>query len=111
MVKKNFPSFGISKRKNKYAACLIVYDDNPIFHDEQFLDYILDIMKKIGKTTSVTSTAIIFAKRTEFLLDWHSMKFEFELKNQIMMFEDKKLTHTLYIDDLLSEFEKLKNQD
>jgi len=111
MIKMNCAGFGTSKRKNKYAACLIVYDDDPIFHDEQFLDYIEDIMEKVGKAIDITSTAIIFADRKSFLLDWHTMKFEFELKNQVMMFENKKLTHTLYIEDLLSEFAKLKNQD
>jgi len=111
MIEMNFPSFGITKMKNKYSACLIVYDDDPIFHDEQFLDYIEDIMERVGKAIDVTSTAIIFATKTGFLLDWDALDIEFELKNQVIMFEDEKVTYTLYIDDLLSEFEKLKNQD
>jgi hypothetical protein len=111
MVKMNFSSFGITKMEHKYASCLIVYDDDPIFHDGQFLDYIEDIMEKIGKATNVTSTAIIFADMNSFVLDWHALDIEFELKNQVIMFEDEKVMHTLYIEDLLSEFEKLKNQD
>ena len=106
ILEMNFPSFGITKIKNKYTSCLIVYDENPIYRDEEFVDYIKKVMIKIGKITSFTSMAIIFANRGEFLLDWHSM--EFELKSQLMFFEDKKLTHTLYMEDLLSEFAKLR---
>jgi hypothetical protein len=109
MIKRNFPSFGINKINNKYVACLIVYDDNPIYHDDEFHEYIEGIMKKIGKVRSYLHMSIIFADRNAFLIDWDSMRFEFELKNQLMFFDDEKLTNTLYIEDLLSEFEKLKN--
>jgi len=44
MIKRNFPAFGINKLNYKYVACLIVYDDDPIYHDDEFLEYIENII-------------------------------------------------------------------
>jgi len=96
--------------KYKYVACLIVYDDDQIYHDDEFLKYIESIMLEFGKVDNFLNRAIIFANRGEFLLDWHSMEFQFELKNQIMFFENEQLTNTMYMEDLLNELEKLKNK-
>jgi len=94
-------------RNNKYVAALIVYEDSPIFHDDEFLEYISKVMTKIGKTANYSSELLIFTDKAKFILDAVTLKFEMEFKNQLIFFTDGELTSILEIDELLEEFKKL----
>ena len=106
MIKNTFHSFAYDRRAVEYTAALVVYNDSELFQDDNFLEYIEEIMEKIGKATKRSSTAIIFADKNNFILDFHSAKMEFDLVNQLMFFKNDILTSTLFIDDLIEEFKK-----
>jgi len=104
---ETFSSFGLNRMKKTHASALVIYEDNEMFQDEDFLIYIEEIMINVGKCTAFLSKAVIRANKQDFLIDFHTARFEFDLVNQVMFFKDNKLTSTLFIEDLFEEFKNI----